>query len=72
MIPPDMPLDEYDRRVSEEIKARKAIDPNPRTFSGERVRKLLTDLQDRCERTGRADPAFLDELMAELLAEPTT
>jgi hypothetical protein len=72
MIPPDMPLDEYDRRVAEEIKARRAIDPNPRTYSSERVRKLLADLQTRFEQAGRADPAIVDELMTELQAEPTS
>jgi hypothetical protein len=68
-IPPDMPQDEYDRRVIEEIKARRAADPNPRTYSSERVSRLLTDLQARFEQAGWADPAIVAELRAQLQAE---
>jgi len=69
MIPPDMPLDEYDRRVAEEIKARKAANPNPRTYPAERISRLLADLLARFEQAGRADPAIAAELLAELRAE---
>jgi hypothetical protein len=69
MIPPDMPQDEYDRRVVEEWKARRAADPNPRTYPAERVSRLLTDLLTRLDQAGRADPAIAAELLAELRAE---
>ena len=69
-IPPDMPLDEYDRRVIEEIKARRAANPNPRCYSSERVARLLADLNARFEQAGWADPAIVAELRAELAAEP--
>jgi hypothetical protein len=69
-IPPDMPLDEYDRLVTEQIKAYRAANPNPRSYPAERVRRLLADLQARFEQAGWADPAIVAELRAELLAEP--
>ena len=69
MIPPDMPQDEYDRRAIEEIKARRAANPDAKSYSSERMSQFIADLQARFRQAGGPDPAVAAQLLAEMRAE---
>lgn len=65
-IPPDMSLEEYDRQVIAEWKARRASGVVSPSYSSDRVHELLLELERRCTAAGKADPAIAEELLGKL------
>ena len=64
LIPPDKSWEEIDREAIALWKARR--DSGKPSYSAERVRAMLRELERRCEEKGEADPAIASELLEKL------
>lgn len=71
-IPPGKPWEEIDREMLEQhraLKAREAAGEVVRTYPAARVHQMVLELIRRFEEAGHADPAIVQEVLAELHGE---
>ena len=68
-IPPGKPWAEIDREMIEELRTRRATPSNTGRVTPERVHQFLLDLEARFSKAGQADPAIIQEALAELRNE---